>query len=102
MYHSWFLKATNFTCDILTEAFTRYSRIISTVSSKGRRNRKVTNIRHKFRDDPNFTGNLEELTVTLSTECESVPYQGMDESCKNNLFLKSHLNNIFKNGFFDL
>lgn len=68
----------------MEKAFARYLQIISQASSNGRRNRKSyqQNRRHRIRNDPYFSGNLEELTVTLTSDCESVPYQGMDESCK--------------------
>lgn len=77
----------------MTEAFERYSRIISLISSNGRRNRKLyqqstaSSRRHKYRNNPHFSGALNELIVTLTEECESMPYQGMDESCMNHSFL---------------
>lgn len=80
----------------MTEAFERYSNIISLISSNGRRNRKSyqQSKRRKFRNNPYFSGNLDELAVTLTGECESVPYQEMDESCKKLVICSTK--NIFK------
>lgn len=71
----------------MIEAFERYTRILSMITLNGRRNRKsyhksaTTSRRQKYRNDPLFSGTLDELVVTLTSECESVPYHDMDESC---------------------
>lgn len=68
----------------MEKAFERYSQIMSKVASNGRRNRKSyqQSRRLELRHDARFSGSLVDLAVTLTAECETLPYQGMDESCE--------------------
>lgn len=82
-------EPVNHTCDILTQAFVRYRKIIGTLTTRklkarlstvndreGKKNKK------SWRSDPQFEGNLEVVHVNLKNPCETKPYLGMDESCK--------------------
>lgn len=82
-------ETVNHTCDILTQAFVRYRKIIGTLTMRklkarlstvnereGKKNKK------SWRSDPQFEGNLEVVHVNLKNPCETKPYLGMDESCK--------------------
>lgn len=81
----YFLKATGNTCDIIDKAFERYSQIIAVISNNGRRRKKSTPVlistpRKRYRNDPFYAGNLDELHVGLLSSCDDEPYLGMDES----------------------
>lgn len=83
-----FAKVNGESCDIVTEAIERYTRIIMT---EARIARLVTEGHPRtVRDDPHFKGTLEALSVRLSQPCEANgehwPHLYMKESCKFALY----------------
>ncbi|XP_032675965.1 beta-hexosaminidase subunit beta-like [Odontomachus brunneus] len=79
------IRVSGETCDIVTEAIERYTRIILT---EARIARLVTEgqPRTSVRDDPHFRGTLEALSIHLLQPCEQNgehwPHLHMDESYK--------------------
>lgn len=83
----------NYTCDILTQAFVRYRKIIGTLTVRKFKTRLSTinemegKKKKSWRSDPQFEGNLEVVHVNLKNPCETKPYLGMDESCKYTILI---------------
>lgn len=81
-------NATQYTCDIMADAFERYNRIIALISNTARKNNRTAGRveqhrrRRLYRNNPLYSGNLESLEVLLTSPCEKDPYLGMNESCK--------------------
>lgn len=68
-------------CDILTSALSRYKHMI-TVQLRTIRLRTSTPFNNKWKNVPEFLGEIDSLKVDLKSECEKMPYLGMDESCE--------------------
>lgn len=81
---------TDQTCEILEDAIERYKQDLKS-HEKIRRMAKVfyrkETRRQTLMQDKNFNGNLVELLVTLSKECEDKPHLNMDEQCKTKFLI---------------
>lgn len=79
----------NESCDVLTEAITRYKRIIKLLlkrdfSSKKRAHKpQLVELAHpEFRNDAYFSGFLDEIIINLRRPCEETPHPQMKEECR--------------------
>lgn len=97
---SFEFRVTGQTCDILDAAIDRYFKLIfypdRAVGLRKRRDDvlKFSPHRNDFRDASSVTaGLLTSLTVDLMSQCEQVPYLGMDEACELVLFLSINFDN---------
>lgn len=80
----------NESCDILTEAITRYKRIIKLLlkrdySSKKREHRPqlVEHPYPEYRNNAHFSGFLDEISIKLKRPCEEKPHPDMNEECRS-------------------
>lgn len=70
------------TCEILENALIRYKHMITIQLRRVRRRIANSPLDNKWRIVPENIGQLNSLKVNLKSDCEKMPYLGMDESCK--------------------
>lgn len=82
-------QVQNESCDILTLAIKRYQRIVKLALNRNaygkRRAHTPQLVEHPspvFRNDANYGGSLDEITINLKNACEEKPHPEMSESCK--------------------
>lgn len=82
-------QVQNESCDILTAAIKRYQRIVRLALNRNaygkRRAHRPQLVEHPspvFRNNANYGGSLDEITINLKNACEEKPHPEMSESCK--------------------
>lgn len=70
------------TCDILENALTRYKQMITIQLRRVRSRVDTAPFDKKWRSVPEYQGHLDSVKVDLRSQCDKMPYLGMDESCE--------------------